>query len=363
MKKIILMLALFSAVLSANAQIATEDSKFVDNTYLTVNGGLATPLAMDAVFPLNPTVGLAIGKWITPIYGVEVEGTTWLGSHVYGGTDARVNMNANGNFNAFRGLYVGGNGLINITNAFKGYLGVPRTFETNAVVGIGWVHGFTPNTNDRYNNSLGAKTGLDFAFNLGKTKAHTLSVRPAVLWDLSKPGTSVGSLAFNKQGAQLYLGVGYTYHFKNSNGLRYHKTYDVGAMTSEINRLNEENDGLKKAIANRHQHHPNAPKVIEKEKVMFVATQWVVQFAQGSAELTNEAKAVLDGIDNSLAVNVVGMASPEGTSEVNKKLSEERAKNVAAYLTNKGVKVNSWKGNGVEIGNSTNRLVIITAIR
>lgn len=360
MKKFILMMALTLGFVSANAQTATEDSKFVDNTYLTVNAGLATPLALDAVFPLNTTLGIALGKWITPEYGVEIEGTTWLGSHIYGGTDARANMNANGNFNAFRGLYVGANGLLNVTNIFKGYQGAPRTFETNALVGIGWVHGFTPNTNDRYNNSLGAKTGLDFAFNLGKTKASTLSIRPAVLWDLSKPGTSVGSLAFNKHGAQLYLGVGYTYHFKNSNGLRYHKTYDVGAMQNEIALLNEK-------LAKGHHPHGGAPKVIEREKViertMFVPNEWVVQFAQGDAQLSSEAKAILDGIGNNIVVDVIGTASPEGDGEANQKLSERRAAAVADYLKQRGVRVNSTVGKGVQIGKFTNRLSIITVTR
>lgn len=347
MKKIVLMMALLvSAVVSANAQIATENSKFADNTYITVQGGLATPLAMDAIFPLNPTVGIAVGKWLTPEYGVEIEGTTWLGSHVHGGTDARVNFNDLGNFNAFRGLYVGLNGLVNVTNMFKGYQGVPRTFETNAVVGIGWVHGFRPNMSDEYNNHLGAKTGLDFAFNVGKTKASTLSVRPAVLWNLSEPGTKVGSLAFNKLGAQLYLGVAYTYHFKNSNGTRYFKTYDVGAMLSEIARLNEENANLK--------NQPRGERVVEKvvEKTVVInnngANQWVVPFAFASDELSEEAKFILNQIGNDMIVDVVGTASPEGTEEYNKKLSENRAKNVANYLTNRGVRVNSVVGKGVD---------------
>lgn len=359
MKKIVLMFALMvSALMSANAQIATENSKFADNTFITVNGGVATPLALDAVFPLNPTVGLSVGKWLTQEYGIEVEGTTWLGSHVYGGTDARVNMNANGNFNAFRGIYVGANGLINVTNLFKGYEGKPRVFETNAVVGIGWVHGFTPNTCDRYNNALGAKTGLDFSFNIGKTKAQTLSIRPAVLWDLSRPGTTVGSLAFNRLGAQLYLGVGYTFHFKNANGTRYFKTYDVGAMSDEINRLNDEIASLRSSA------NPQVvEKIVDKSVTIIRPNEWFVQFAQGSAELTNTAIGVLNSIENGITVKVVGTASPEGADATNKSLSDKRAEVVADFLTKKGVKVESWSGKGVQNGASTNRLAIITLVR
>lgn len=356
MKKVILMLALFSAVVCAKAQIATENSTLLDNTYVTINGGVATPLAFDAVFPLNPTAGLAIGKWLTPEYGVEVEGTAWFGSHVYGGSDARVNANANGNFNAIRGSYVGLNGIINLANLLNGYNGSPRSFEVNTLVGIGWVHGYTPNTNDRYNNSLGAKTGLDLAFNLGKKKAHTLSIRPAVLWDLSKPGTSIGSLAFNKHGAQLYLGIGYTYHFKNTNGTHSFKTYDIGAMINEIDRLNWALNECEKRPARV------VEKIVKVKDAVTVPTQteWFVQFAQKSADLTPEAKAVLDKVGNDLVVNVVGTSSPEGDNTFNQRLSEKRAAVVADYLTKRGVKVNSWVGKGVQIGLSTNRLAIVT---
>jgi hypothetical protein len=56
---------------------------------------------------------------------------------------------------------------------------------------------------------------------------------------VSLPGNSIGQLALNKHGAQLHIGVGYTYHFKTSNGTRHFKVYDVGALQREINYLRE----------------------------------------------------------------------------------------------------------------------------
>ena len=61
-------------------------------------------------------------------------------------------------------------------------------------------------------------------------------VNPGVYWGLNE----AGNIKFNKNYAQLGVMVGYTYHFKTSNGTHYFKTYDVGAMTDEISRLNEE---------------------------------------------------------------------------------------------------------------------------
>ena len=88
--------------------------------------------------------------------------------------------------------------------------------------------------------------------------------------------------------------------------------------------------------------------------------EWVVQFAQKSAELTAEAKATLDKIGEDLVVDVIGTSSPEGDAEFNQRLSEKRAAVVADYLTKRGVKVNSWVGKGVQIGLATNRLAIVT---
>ena len=234
MKKFLMMMIALVFAGAANAQMATQNAKILDNTYITVGGGVATPLDFYDVLPLNPTATIAVGKWFNPRVGAEIEGTAWFGSHDVKGTLNRwdhVNTH-----NIVRGSYVGLNGLINWSNVFAHYRGTPRLFEVNSIVGIGWAHINRPGLNDKYSNCLGAKTGLDLAFNLGKKKANTLSVRPAVLWDLSHPGDGAGKLAFNKLGAQLQLGVAYTYHFKTSNGTYHFKTYDIGAMEYEIAR-------------------------------------------------------------------------------------------------------------------------------
>jgi outer membrane protein OmpA-like peptidoglycan-associated protein len=87
----------------------------------------------------------------------------------------------------------------------------------------------------------------------------------------------------------------------------------------------------------------------------------VVFFAQGSAELTENAIKTLDGIDETAPVSVFGYASPEGTEDFNKQLSQNRADAVANYLKNRGVDVVVTEGRGVEFGPATNRIVIITS--
>ena len=334
MKKIFLMLALFSAVVTANAQIATENSNAFDNVGAGITAGVSTPLDFNSVFPLNTNVGLKITKDITPVIGFQIEGLAVLNDNHF--SDLKT---------AVKATNVGLNGALNLSNFFWGYKGTPRVFEVSTIAGLGWLHAW--NTSE---NSLTAKTGLDFAFNLGKKKAHSLVLTPAVYWNLHK----IDAIQFNKKGAQLALNLSYIYHFKTSNGTHHFKTYDVGAMISEIDRLNG-------ALSECEKREPKLiERIVEKKVAVPTNTEWFVQFAQKSVELTAEAKATLDKIGEDLVVDVIGTSSPEGDAEFNQRLSEKRAAVVADYLTKRGVKVNSWVGKGVQIGLATNRLAIVT---
>ncbi len=330
MKKILLMLALFSAVVNgANAQIATENSNALDNLSIGVTAGVSTPLDFNSVFPLNTNVGLKVGKEFTPAFGLELEGIAFLNDNHF--NDIKT---------AVKATNVGLSGVFNLSNIFGGYQGTPRVFELKTVTGLGWMHAW-----DTPNNFLTAKTGLDLAFNLGKKRAHSIVITPAVYWNLNK----FGDIHFDKRGSQLAVNISYIYHFKTSNGTHHFKTYDVGAMISEIDRLN----GALSECESRE------PKVIEKivevpaqAETAIVATangeKWVVAFANASSEITPEGAFVLNQIGNDAIVDVVATASPIGTEAFNQKLSEERAKAVADFLTNRGVKVNSAVGKGID---------------
>lgn len=355
MKKFIfLMLTLFSVVVSANAQIATENSNALDNIGVGITAGASTPLDFNSVFPVNPNVGLKVTKDFTPVIGVQLEGLAVLNDNHF--SDLKTTVKATN---------IGINGALNLSNAFCGYKGTPRTFEVSAIAGIGWLHAW--NTKE---NSLTAKTGADFAYNFGRTKAHSLVLTPAVYWNLHK----IDALQFNKNGAQLAINLSYIYHFKTSNGTHHFKTYDVGAMMDEINRLNGALEECEK----------REPKVIEKivEKVVpatneqqtataaVVTTEttkivtkngglWIVPFATNSDKITQEAKFILNQIGEDTIVDVVATASPSGTKEYNQKLSERRAKNVASFLERRGVKVNSAIGKGVDATSGKTAIVTV----
>ena len=346
MRKIIfLMMMAFSAIV-VNAQTTVQTSKTFDNVYFGIEGGVSTPLTFDNVFPVNPTATIRVGKLFTPVWGAEVEGTGWFGSRA-GYADRFDGVN----HNVFRGLYVGANGITNLTNLFKGYNGTPRAFELSTVVGTGWVHTFTPHNSDKYHNYLGAKTGLDFAFNLGRAKAHTIAFRPAVLWNLSQPGNSGGNLAFNKKGAELYLGLGYVYRFNTSNGTHNFKLYDIDALNGEINTLRGELAKKPKEVVREVVREVRVPAFLDNEIVVF--------FAKGSYELTQEAKQALNKVHGT--VNIYGFASPEGSTSFNDRLANMRAQVVADYLVNlpNHIKINACEGKGVQ-GETSGRVTIVS---
>ena len=370
MKKILLMFMMCFSFVMANAQIATENRKALDNIYAGVEAGVTTPLNFNSTFPVNPAAGIKIGKEFTPIFGVEAEGFATFGENVYRHgyesstlvwEEGPFNVRKNGSVNTFvKATNVGLNGVINWSNALFGYQGTPRWFEVKTNTGIGWMHffgDFTTNKVGGYKpfdkrDILIAKTAIDFAFNIGNKKAHTINISPTIYWGLNEGS----NIKFNKNYAQFGVMVGYTYHFKTSNGTHHFKYYDVGAMIDEIDRLN--NELIRK---------PKEIEVIKYVKVLktdtirnniMVPTTYVVQFAKNNATLSNEAKNILDGISGN--VNIVASASPEGTKNYNQTLSEKRANVVAEYLTKKGVKVNSVKGIGC-VDNNSNRIAIITS--
>ena len=328
MKKIILMFALLVSVVMSNAQTAIQTSNTLDNISIGITGGVSTPLDFNSMFPINPNVGLKIQKNFTPDFGIQLEGLAILNDNHF--SDIKT---------AFKATNIGLNGVLNLSNIFCGYNGKPRVFEISTVTGFGWLHDWkTPA------NYLTAKTGIDFAFNLGKARAHSIVITPAVYWNLNK----IADVKFNKHDAQLALNVSYVYHFKTSNGTHHFKTYDIGAMQNEIERLNYELSTKPKEVV-REIIKKVPSKVSEKE---------VVFFAFDSSNLEDSSKDVLNTIKKGSTVTITGFASPEGTAEHNLKLSQDRANAVKNYLESRGVKVESAQGMGVQ-GEATNRVVIV----
>ena len=199
---------MFAAVVmavSASAQ-TTQESKFFDNWYLGVNVGAATKTTHNAWFKnVNPSVGVRLGKWFTPVWGAAVEADLYARNRNLPYTHKTLVRGASGKFI----------GTINATNLFLGYKGEPRKFEIIPLAGIGAYHSF--NLHNGNLNALTANAGVDFAFNLGANKAWQVYVEPSMNWFLHDNKSACNGCQFDVNKSAFQVKVGVNYKFKGSN--------------------------------------------------------------------------------------------------------------------------------------------------
>lgn len=349
MKKFILSLMVMLTVMlsSANAQIAYQKADFLDNVYVGLNGGVSSPLDFNSVTPFNAQAGVKVGKNWSPVFGTNIEGTAVFGDNHFADSHTFV-----------KATYVGLNGTLNLTNLFLNY-NPDKVFETSLEAGLGWIHNYhTPtSTNiDGHANYLGAKTGVILAWNIGNNKAWQLYAEPSVYWNLSK----TDKIQFNKHNAQLAVSVGVVYKFKTSNKTHNFKVYNIYDYTSALEEARDRIAALEAQnaeLSKRPIETYNVVKETNKETVVYSQDVLTVSFLQNSAELTQDAKNILDKVSASLPVKVIGSTSPEGTTRRNSELSVQRANAVAKYLKSRGVKVVSAEGN--EHG----RIAVVTVVK
>ena len=377
MKKLVLMLAAASMAASVSAQ-TVEESKTFDNIYVGINGGVATKTTGHKwLSDLDPNAGLRIGRYFTPVFGLAIEGNAYFSNKPWGSTGTVV-----------RATNASLLGTVNLSNWFGGYKGEPRTFEVSALYGLGWMHVFTNNkafeaATSENRNRMTSKAALDFAFNfgsakqfqfyvepsinfafLGKSHSHNVAVTPAGLtypeYNVNygyKATAQAGQPAYNINNSFVQLNAGLVYKFANSNGTHNFTIVtprdqaEIDALNAQINELrNRKPEVITKEVVKE------VPSV--KVKELSVSDLVFVTFAQGKSNLTREAKAALNNVKEGSHVQVVGTASPEGSKEINDRLSQARADVVANYLKSRGVNIDDATGKGVQ-GVTSNRLAVV----
>ena len=377
MKKLVLMLAAASMAASVSAQTVAENKTF-DNIYVGINGGVATKTTGHKwLSDLDPNAGLRIGRYFTPVFGLAIEGNAYFSNKPWGSTGTVV-----------RATNASLLGTVNLSNWFGGYKGEPRTFEVSALYGLGWMHVFTNNkafeaATSENRNRMTSKAALDFAFNfgsakqfqfyvepsinfafLGKSHSHNVAVTPAGLtypeYNVNygyKATAQAGQPAYNINNSFVQLNAGLVYKFANSNGTHNFTIVtprdqaEIDALNAQINELrNRKPEVITKEVVKE------VPSV--KVKELSVSDLVFVTFAQGKSNLTREAKAALNNVKEGSHVQVVGTASPEGSKEINDRLSQARADVVANYLKSRGVNIDDATGKGVQ-GVTSNRLAVV----
>lgn len=342
MKKSIILFALALGVLtSANAQTVVEGATIGDGWSVGINAGATTPLTHSPFFKsARPAFGVEVSKQMTPIIGMSILGMGYVNT-----THSKTAIDASD---------VSLLGRINLMNVFSTYPGEPRVFDIEAVAGIGWLHYYAAGKGDV--NSWSTRLGMNMNFNMGETKAWTLSLKPAIVYDMQGDHPQNKS-RFNVNNASFELTAGLTYHFMCSNGKHYLSDVRVYNQ-AQIDDLNSEINVLRGQVNNRDYELSNAVQRVNglqreleecRTKVVPVATvvktnripESIITFRQNSSHVDASQLPNVERVASYMKkypktkVVIKGYASPEGTQAVNDRIANARAQAVKTILVNK----------------------------
>lgn len=344
MKRLGLLAAAVVMAMSVSAQTVTE-SKTFDNFYIGINGGVATATTGHGWLKnLQPNAGLRIGRNFTPVFGMAVESNAYFKNTNGFTTGTLVNA-----------LNTSLLGTVNLTNCFGGYKGEPRVFEVSALYGLGWGHIFGTPTEEYKTDMLTSKVGLDFAFNFGSDKQWQFYLEPAIIYSLN--GNGYQGVKYDIDRSVVQLNAGIVYKFKNSNGTHNFKIAElrdqseIDALNAQVNSLRGELSGKDSELDAKDRKIADLEKALEDCKnskqpvyvrpVTATNLQPTVLFRQGKSVIDPAQYAPIELIATYMKnhpeakVEIKGYASPEGSAEINQKLSEERAEAVKNALVKK----------------------------
>ena len=344
------MLAVSLMTASVSAQnTAVTANKAGDNWYLGINAGVATPTFKigDAGFfkGFAPKVGVRLGKNLTTVFGLAFDADFYFAS------SDKSFMKKKTMFDAMNLDIIG---TFNLSNAFSCYKGEPRAFEVIALIGAGYSRTF----GEAAHGGLNAKAGFDFAFNLGASKAVQVFIEPALVLgqpivQAANPFRRVQLIDGKKWNGVFQLSAGINYKFGTSNGTHNFKIEelrdqaevdalnakinelrsDVDAKNGQINAANQTIADLKAKLA---ECEARPTQIVEEKKE--TTLQPIVIFRQGKSTIDAAQYASVEMVAKYMKnhpeskVLVKGYASPEGSAELNQKLSEARATAVANAL-------------------------------
>ena len=359
MKKIVLFFAAAAIAVSASAQKTTVTaSKALDNIYVGFAAGAETKAADHHTYKgnkqsgsfraFNPTATIIVGKNFTPVFGLRAEGVVRFNCH--GADRSECRWVGTGKF--VNGLDVNLLGTFNLNNLFAGYKGEPRKLEFIALYGFGWSHAFYGN----HANGINSKAGLDIALNLGAKKQWQFFVEPSITYLMqgyNMPMVNATPFEYNLNRANLDLKFGVIYKLKTSNGThnfaieQLRDQAEIDALNAQINGLRGDLDVANNANAQKDAQIAQLKKALadcENKPVVEAKAanlQPSVIFRQGKSVIDKSQEANVEMIakymknNKDAKVKISGYASPEGSKELNQKLSEDRAAAVKNMLVKK----------------------------
>lgn len=352
MKKILIGTALFllAGQTGSAQQTTVRDSRLTDNWYLGISGGVSVPTTgYSWTNNLNPVGGLRIGRYLTPSFGLAIEGNALFDNqpnHKRGTVVQYLNASLLA--------------TVNLSNFLFGYRERPRVFELVALPGVGWGRTYgTSSDADRGINTATSKMALDLTFNLGRARAWQLYLEPAIVYTLNGQGHSGLQYNINQSTTQLTLGL--NYKLRNSHGTHnfsrvgIRDQYEIDVLNQQLNELRGELREKDKSLARSSRTVSELRDSLEAARQVKPATiinrvtqvvnnnvlQPTVIFQQGSSQVDAAQMASVAMIAKYMKNHpearllIKGYASPEGSVEVNQRISENRANAVKTVLVNR----------------------------
>ena len=353
MKKILLLAVAAMTLSAASAQVTVKGSKFYDNISVTLKGGIVSPYQHYAFWKsARGVAGLEIRKQVTPVLGLGIEGewsintSSW--QKPYGEHPSVWGFHSK---NIFDHQLVGAFGTVSLTNLLLGYLAGEYVTPGEETVDFA----------DK--NSWYTKAGVNLNWNVGESKALTISLKPAVVWHMGR-GATQHTNVFNANTAAVEIEAGLTYHFKNSNGEHYmtlcpmrYTQSDLDAINAQVNDLRGQ---LSKARADVDAANARARRLEQeldecnkrKNKVEYITETNVIDnsienletnvyFEIGKsvvsqAQMPNVERVAIFLKNHPEATCIIkGYASKDGPEDLNIRLANNRAKAVYDLLTGK----------------------------
>lgn len=329
------------AVSAQESENALQGTGLGDNWSVALKAGATTPLANHPFFKsARPAFGLEVGKQLTPIFGLGVQGTGYV--------------NTTGSRTAFDATDIGLLGKVNLMNLFAGYPGAPRTFELEAVAGAGWLHYYRNGNGDT--DSWSTRLGMNMNFNLGEARAWTLGIKPALVYDMQGDFNRAKS-RFNASHASFELTAALAYHFCGSNGSRHftwvrpYDAWEVEELNAAVNDLRAQADEQRMQLADADRqvtvlqqeldHCRRQPAPVQTVVQNTRIPETVITFRQGRSTVDASQQPNVERIATYLQkhagaqVAIKGYASPEGDAALNEKLAAARAQAVKSILVQK----------------------------
>ena len=317
---------LLGMAVNMTAQTIVKPATF-DNTYVSVRYGVTAFMHPGCNEFTNFAHSLAgqseiqFGKYITPKFGVALDGT--LGWDTYSHEKMSKNVVP----------------FVSVAALAKYRVVDFNRFGVVAVAGPGWIHAFDANSNSKHFDQNGIFTKFQLEFSYKVTDRVIVDVVPELNYNFtSGKAKHDHQPTFDVHNAWYGLNVGLTYKFGNDFQL-----CDKLYTAAEWNALNEEVNNLRAELAKK----PKEVKVVEtkvvKETVKDATFLPSVTFERGSAVVGSIDDLIKVVKATTGTVTLVGSTSPEGPEELNADLATARANAVKKALVKAGVSADRIK--------------------